>query len=218
MRYFKDRTEAGRLLAQEIGNKYANQNTAIVALNAGGIIIGAEIAKTLHSSLYLLPVASVLMREQAQSLSQMTTTSAFSAILNPDKYSIEEITNNAEFMLSRLEIENFLKNSPIFSREGAINKHLISRHNIIVVSDGIANGLSIALADQFFRPIATKDIIVAAPLCNADLTERVHDMTRDFYYLENIQSTFPISHYYEADDVPNSDQALQVMSTISLNW
>jgi putative phosphoribosyl transferase len=218
MRYFSNRKQAGQLLAEEIDRKLLGSHVAVVALNAGGVVVGAELAKKLHGSLYLLPVASVLARDQAGALDHMTSASAFSAILNTEHYNIEEITRSSEHMLNRLAVENFMKEGPIFSNDGIFNRSLLARHTIIIVSDGIANGLSVELADGFLRPIATDDIVVAAPICGADVLERVHDLTRNFYYLDTIQSDFPITHYFDEDDIPAPDKVIKMMSEISTHW
>src|SRR5688572_7955989 len=53
MRYFHDRAEAGRLLAEQLV-KYRYENTAVMALSAGGVLVGEQIAKALHTTVQLL--------------------------------------------------------------------------------------------------------------------------------------------------------------------
>src|SRR5258707_1080790 len=58
--YFKSRADAGRQLAKQL-TPFANQNIAVVALNEGGVIVGAQIAIAVHANLMLLAttIASV---------------------------------------------------------------------------------------------------------------------------------------------------------------
>jgi len=43
--YFKSRVEAGELLAKQITEKYKGNECAVVALNDGGVMVGAQIAR-----------------------------------------------------------------------------------------------------------------------------------------------------------------------------
>ena len=43
--YFSSRMQAGRMLANQLAPKYSSTNSTIVALNDGGVMVGAQIAK-----------------------------------------------------------------------------------------------------------------------------------------------------------------------------
>ena len=47
---FKDRTEAGKLLAKKL-SRYRGEGTVVLALPRGGVVVGYEIAKALNSPL-----------------------------------------------------------------------------------------------------------------------------------------------------------------------
>src|SRR4030043_2151896 len=53
MVYFKDRAEAGQLLAKRL-NKYRGGNPLVLAIPRGGVMVGAEIAKALECPLDLV--------------------------------------------------------------------------------------------------------------------------------------------------------------------
>src|SRR5260221_6505003 len=56
--YFHDRAEAGDKLADEL-EQYRWENTAVLALSPGGVVVGEQIARRLHSSLSLLLTARI---------------------------------------------------------------------------------------------------------------------------------------------------------------
>src|SRR5882757_8875037 len=56
--YFHDRAEAGDKLADEL-MKYRWENTAVLALSPGGVAVGEQIARRLHSTLSLLLTAKI---------------------------------------------------------------------------------------------------------------------------------------------------------------
>lgn len=217
MRYFEDRAQAGKLLAQQMSD-YARQNCAVLALSEGGILVGAEIAKAIHASLFLLPIEDVLPSSHKNLLNSLHAPSSFNSSLAIEADHAQEITAASEVVLSRVEVENFLDQDSILSHSGEVHKRLLGRHTVVLVFDAIANDLSIGLAHSFLNTIPARDIIVATPICNAEITDRVHDISRKFIYMDNIQSEFPINHYFNDNTLPTRTEARQIMSTISLDW
>src|SRR5215469_6352393 len=56
--YFHDRTEAGDRLADELQD-YRWENSAVLALSPGGVVVGEQIAKRLHCTLSMLLTARI---------------------------------------------------------------------------------------------------------------------------------------------------------------
>src|SRR5260370_26785640 len=56
---FSDRSEAGRLLAAELGRRKLPANAIVLALPRGGVAIGFELAQALHLSLDVVVVRKV---------------------------------------------------------------------------------------------------------------------------------------------------------------
>jgi predicted phosphoribosyltransferase len=77
MRYFENRRSAGELLADSL-KKYKSENCAVVALNESSIVIGIEISKKLHSSLFLLVTEDVkLPGEEHKPVATVSTSGSF---------------------------------------------------------------------------------------------------------------------------------------------
>jgi putative phosphoribosyl transferase len=217
MRYFQSRSEAGKLLAERMTN-YGTQNCAVVALSEGGIIVGAEIAKSIHASLFLLTIADITLPRELEPLASMSTAGTFTYNHSLSHADLEEITSDSRPVIDQLRLETFMKLNRIISKDGPIDKERLKRHVIILVSDGLLNGLSIDVAADFLKPILTQKIVVATPLCGASVVDRVHLISSDFHYLDVIEHDFPIGHYYEDDRIPSHDTVVQTMQDISLSW
>ncbi len=217
MRYFKDRKEAGKLLAKQMKD-YQRQNCAVVALSEGGVQVGAEIAKAIHASLFLLTIEDVILPRELEPLAAMSSAGTFTFNHSLSSADLEEITSDSRPVIDQLRLETFQKLNRIVSKDGVIDKRLLKRHIIIVVSDGIANGLSLDVAADFLKPILSKQIVVATPLCNPGAIDRIRMMTTDFYYLAIIESDFPLKHYYEENELPGHEEIIDTMKNISLSW
>lgn len=217
MRYFKNRAEAGRLLAQQMKD-YAIQNCAVLALSEGGILVGAEIAKEIHASLFLLAMEDVKLPQELEPLAAMTGAGTFTYNHSLSGADLEEATTESRVIIDQIRLETFQKLNRIISKDGPIDKELIKRHVVILVSDGLVNGLSLDVAADFLKPILTKEVIVVTPLCHPGAMERVRALTSDFHCLDMISSDFPLSHYFEDNTLPDHDQVVKAMQDISLKW
>lgn len=217
MRYFKDRSEAGQLLAQRMGD-YGKQNCAIVALSEGGVLVGAEIAKAIHSSIFMLSVEDITLPRELEPLASMSSAGTFTYNHSLSPADLEEINTESRTMVDQLRLQTFQKLNRIVSKDGVIDKSLLKRHVIILVSDGIANGISLDVATDFLKPIITKQIILATPICSAAVIDRVRLMTDAFFCLDVIEPDFPLKHYYEDNNMPDHDTVIETMKNISLHW
>ena len=217
MRYFKDRAEAGRLLAEKMKD-YASVNCAVLALSEGGAVVGAEIAKQLHASLYLLAMEDVVLPRELEPLASMSSAGTFTYNHSLSNADLEEITTESRAVIDKIRLETFQKLNRIISKDGPIDKQLLKRHVVIIVSDGLANGLSLEVAADFLKPIITKGIVVASPICSPKVVDLIHNMTTDMHYLDVIDTDFPLSHYYEDNTMPDHDRVVELMKNISLNW
>ena len=60
IRYFRDRSQAGRLLAQKLKADYANKpDVLVLGLPRGGVPVAYEVAKVLHAPLDISVVRKV---------------------------------------------------------------------------------------------------------------------------------------------------------------
>lgn len=57
--YFESRGQAGRLLAQQLVDTYRYENCAVVALSDGAVLVGEQIAASLHCILTMLLIEDI---------------------------------------------------------------------------------------------------------------------------------------------------------------
>jgi putative phosphoribosyl transferase len=56
--YFHDRAQAGDMLADQLSD-YRYENTVVLALSPGGVLVGEQIARRLHTALSMLLTARI---------------------------------------------------------------------------------------------------------------------------------------------------------------
>lgn len=205
------------MLAEKMKD-YASVNCAVLALSEGAVVVGAEIAKKIHASLFLLAMEDVTLPRELKPLAAMSSAGTFTYNHNLSAADLEEINMDSRAVVDKLRYETFQKLNRLISKDGAIDKQLLKRHVVIVVSDGLMNGLSLDVAEDFLKPINTQGLVVATPLCTPSVVDRIHLMTTDMHYLDVIESDFPIKHYYNESSMPDHDTVVEIMKNISLEW
>jgi len=90
MRYFHDRNEAGKLLAEKLA-EYKAKNCSVVCLSAGGVLVGYEIAKCLHASLFKLNLESVSLPGEPKPVGTLSSEGTFTYNSEYSKVELEGI-------------------------------------------------------------------------------------------------------------------------------
>lgn len=169
---FKDRTEAGKLLAQKL-EKYKDKKVIIYGMPRGGVITASEIAKYLHA-----PLDLVITRK----------------IGHPDspEYAIAAVAENGHIVTEKREInsisKDWLEDEVDKQRKEVARRrelYLQGRKIIspkdkiaILVDDGVATGLTLRVGILELRHKKPAKIIVAVPVV-AESTAEVLEKEAD---------------------------------------
>ncbi|MDP3183300.1 MAG: phosphoribosyltransferase family protein [Desulfobaccales bacterium] len=160
---FKDRTDAGRRLAARLLEYYGHE-VHLFAIPAGGVPVGAEIARVLKVPLDLVIARKIQL--------PWTTEAGFGA-LDPAGQAVlnEELLRRVP--LSPQEIEAQLQKTLAALRQrearlrgGRPYPDLAGRPTLIV-DDGLASGYTMRAAIKFLRGRNPGEIIVAVPTASA---------------------------------------------------
>ena len=172
---FKDRIEAGKLLAKEL-KKLNLKNPLVIALPRGGVPVGFEVAKELNAPLDILFVKKIPspINEEAAigSVSE-------SGLVFINKEAIELLNSRGipvdEEYIQQKAIEKIQEMARKREKYG-IEPIPIEGKDVIIVDDGIATGSSVFLASNTVVREHPNSITIAAPVAPSD--ENVLDMLR----------------------------------------
>ena len=172
---FKNREEAGKLLAKEI-KKLNLKNPLVIALPRGGVPVGYEIAKELNAPLDILFVKKIPspLNEEA-------------AIGSVSESGLVFVNQDAINMLNERGIpvdENYIQQKAIEKIQEMARKREkygiepipIEDKDVIIVDDGIATGASMYLAANTVVREYPNSITIAAPVAPSD--ESLHEMLK----------------------------------------
>jgi putative phosphoribosyl transferase len=216
--YFASRVQAGRMLASQLVKKYRYEDCAVIALNDGGVVVGAQIAMQLHSVLMMLMSEEVNIPREIEAIGAIAQDGSFTF---NDAYAKGEMDELMEEYFGFVEMEKLQRIQDLQHLVGAggiIKKDLIKGRNIILVSDGFKSGFTIDVALTYLKPVAIKKIIVATPLASVKAVDRMHIQADDIFCLSVIENYMDNDHYYDAQDVPDHDTIIETIEKIILDW
>lgn len=217
MRYFANRQEAGKLIAQKLA-RYNKENCVVVSLSEGGVVIGAEIAKALHTALFLLVTEDVSLPGEEKPLATMSTAGTFTYNNEYSTGELEALNTDYRTVIEQKRMMAFQKLNRVDGGEGEIPKKLLKNHTVIIVSDGFRNGLSLDVSADFLKPIKTKRIIVATPVASVEAVDKMHLLADEICCLATIEDFMDTDHYYQDNKLPEHKKIVDTMKNIILNW
>lgn len=215
--YFASRTAAGQQLAKELA-KYRYENSAVLALSNGGVVVGAQIAAQLHCPLMFMLVRDIKLPGEPSAVGIINQNGGFTY---NDMYSagdLEELTTEFYNVIEQQKMEKWHELNRLLSDGGLIDADILKDRNIILVADGFISGMSLDSAMQFLKPIKSKRIIVATPLASVSAVDKMHLMADELHVLSVYDGTFDLNHYYEKDDVPTQEAIIKTLNEAILHW
>lgn len=216
--YLASRVQAGRMLASQLLEKYRYENCAVVALDDGGVVVGAQIASQLHCVLTLLMSAEIKLPQEPTAIAGITASGSLSYNHSLSDGEISEMAGENFNYIEQQKLLQMHDMNRLVGQGGTISKELLRAHNVIVVTDGAKTGFTIDLAYEFLKPISMEKLIFAVPISSVEAVDRMHVLADDLYCLDVIPEYRDTDHYYEKKDVPDHATVLETIEHIILNW
>src|SRR5262245_24222515 len=162
---FRDRFEAGRVLAKLLKHHADDPDALVLALPRGGVPVGYEVARELRSPLDVFVVRKLGLRDHPE-FAIGAIASGGVRVLNSEAVKALHISNQeieAAAKREQMELER---------REGAFRGERppldVRGRNIILADDGLATGSTMRAAVVALRQQQPRSITVAVPVAAPD--------------------------------------------------
>ena len=160
-RTFRDRREAGRVLAEELAAYRGKDGLLVLGLARGGVPVGWEVAAALRAELDVFLVRKLGVPQWSE-LAMGALASGGGVVMNDNVLSslsisdeqVREVVDRETAELNRRE-QAYRGGRPVADPRGK---------TVIVVDDGIATGASMLAAVRALRASSPESIVVAVPV------------------------------------------------------
>jgi len=216
--YFENREQAGRVLADELVQKYRYEDCAVVALSDGAVVVGEQIAKSLHCILTMLLVEEIEVPGEGVNFGTVSQDGGFTYNNMFSVGEIEEYNSEYHGYLEEQKREAFQKMNRLLGDGGLIDEDMLRDHVVILVADGFDTGSSLDAALDFLKPIRIKRLVVATPISTVQAVDKMHIMADELHVLDVKDNFMGINHYYNQNDIPSHEATIAKINQIILNW
>lgn len=210
--HFRDRTEAGRLLA-ELLKPHTNQANAIVlALPRGGVPVGYEIARQLHLPLDVFLVRKLGVPGQPE-LAMGAIASGGIQVLNDDVIRSRSISPETIAQVAMHESRELDRREQLY-RNGKSALQFFEK-TIILVDDGLATGASMRAAITAIRPQKPNQIIVAVPVADQQTYDDFRQMVDQIVCVSIPSPFYGVGMWYDEFSQTTDEEVKQLLNKAS---
>ena len=216
--YFENREQAGQILAAELVEKYRYENCAVVALSDGAVLVGEQIAKSLHCILTMLLIEEIEIPGEGVSFGGVSQNGGFTYNGMFSAGEMEEYVGEYHSYLDQQRQQAFEKINRLLGDGGLINNEMLRDHVIILVADGLDTGASLDVAAEFLKPIRIKRLVVATPVATVQAVDKLHILADELHVLDVKSNFMGTDHYYNQNIIPSHEDTIAKINQIILNW
>lgn len=206
------------MLAGQLVPKYRYENCAVVALNDGGVMVGAQIASQLHCVLSMVLSEEITLPREPDAIAGITSEGKVAYNHRYSDGEIDELVGEYFGLIEQEKLTSLSHMNQLLGSGGLTDRRFLKGHNIILVADGLESSFKLDLAAEFLKPIAIEKLIVAVPFASVQAVDRMHILADEIYCLSVIEDYISTDHYYDVRDVPDHETVVKTIEEIILKW
>lgn len=210
---FKDREEAGRLLAKEI-KKRNYQSPFVLAIPRGGVVVGNVIAKELNCPLDIVVVKKIGAPGN-QELAIGAVGPEETVIWNEEICKQLEVSSNIKYKV--LSIKYKERDEKDKSLRGDKKVPDLKDKTVILVDDGIATGATVEVAIKWIKTKNPQKIVIATPVAPPDSIEKLRPLVDDLICLTVESDFWAVGQFYEEFGQVDDEKVKNIISKFQIN-
>ncbi|MCL2037892.1 hypothetical protein FWG95_02725 [Candidatus Saccharibacteria bacterium] len=216
--YFESRAVAGAKLAAELIDKYRWLDSAVLALDKGGVAVGYQIAVYLHATLQQLLTETIHINDE--SIDYATVMQGGVVAKNPELTEAQSQYYYGEYA-GQLDDEIRQASSRInrmLGDGGEVRPEILRGRNVILVADALNSGTMLEAAVEWMKPLRTARLILACPVISVPALDRAHILVDELHILGVTANFISTDHYFDNNDVPDEKMAQRMIDATILGW
>jgi len=205
---FRDRREAGRLLAERLAYLRGREGLLVLGIPRGGVVVAAEIAQALSAPLDVF-IARKLGAPHNPELAIGAVASSDEVILDQRLIELLGVPSSylkAEVERQRAEIERRMRayrgDRPPLDFKG---------RRVILTDDGVATGATMRAAIQALKAAGPEELIVALPVGPPDTIQELADMVDWMICLYTPSFFWAVGAFYADFSQTSDEEVVQLL-------
>jgi putative phosphoribosyl transferase len=210
---FRDREEAGRLLAERL-REYVGEAPVVLALPRGGVAVGYEVARALDAPLDVMIVRKLGVPWQPElgmgALAEGGALYLNREVLASVDLDTEEVTKVISEETRELErrVQRYRGGRPLQDLTG---------RTVILVDDGLATGSTARAAVRALRGFGARSIILGVPVAASQTAEAIREEVDVLVCVQEPRALWAIGTWYEDFHQMSDEEVLVLLAQAQRN-
>jgi putative phosphoribosyl transferase len=202
---YRDRTQAGHLLAQKLHPYAGQQDVVVLGLPRGGVPVAAQVAHELQLALDILPVRK-LGFPGYQEFAMGAIASGGVCVLQDDVIAANDISRTLIDEEIGSELRELARREQRY--RSVCPAQPLAQRTVILVDDGMATGATMKAAVQAARLAHAARVIVAVPLASRDACKELGALADECICLCMPEPFRAVGAWYDRFDQVSDDEVL----------
>jgi predicted phosphoribosyltransferase len=191
---FRDRTEAGELLAEQLIAYANNPEVLVLALPRGGVPVAARVAQKLNAPLDVFVVRKLGLPGHPE-LAMGAIASGGVRVFNGDVINSLRIPDEVINNVTAEEFQELQRRERLYRDD--LPAPEVEGKTVIIVDDGIATGSTMAAAVAALRQLGAGRIVIAAPTIARSTCEYLRKIAEDVVAVLIPVEFYGVGQWYE---------------------
>lgn len=205
---FRDRTEAGELLAEELTSYADKPNAIVLALPRGGVPVGAQVARKLNLPFDIFVVRKLGLPGHPE-LAMGAIAIGGVRVINRDVVDGLRIPELVIDAVAAEEQEELMRRRHAY--RGDLPAPEVRDKTVILVDDGIATGSTMIVAVAALRQLKAGRIVVAAPVIPQSTFHQIHQATDEVVAVIVPERFYGVGQWYEDFSQTTDNEVRQLL-------
>ncbi len=207
---FKDRTEAGKLLAEKLAGRIGKDGV-VLAIPRGGVVVGAELARKLGLKLDLI-IPRKIGAPQNPEVALGAIAQDGAAILDHRLIELLGVTDTELKDIMTFELEEIKRRMSLY--RGNVNHRNYTGKQLVVVDDGIATGYTMLAALRSARNLRPRELILAIPVAPPETLEILKKEVDHSVCLLTPANFYAVGQFYEKFDQTDDEEVVKILKEL----
>ena len=208
---FRDRFDAGRLLAATLQEYRGRPDTVVLALPRGGVPVAYAVATELHLPLDIFAVRKLGVPGQEE-LAMGAIASGDVRVLNPDIIEAIGLTTSEMETVTAHEKAELERREALY--RGGRPAADVRGKTVILIDDGLATGASMRVAITALRLKYPGQIIVAVPVAPSSTCRELRQIADQVICAEMPDPFYAVGQAYKKFEQVSDDEVKHLLETV----
>jgi putative phosphoribosyl transferase len=201
---FTDRVDAGRQLAAELADLGDWAGAVVLGIPRGGVVVAAEVASRLDAPLDVVVAAKIAAPGSPEYAVGAVTADGEVLVNRESGFSAAEVRALAAPALAKVK-----RSLDLF--RGGLQGLGIERHQVIVVDDGVATGLTAQAAVEYVRRCGATAIVLAAPVASISAMAALEPLVDELVVVDAPDSFSAVGQFYQRFEQTEDSQVEELL-------